>query len=227
MKRSEVNAWIRWSNDLLEKSNIRLPELAYWSVEDWKARAEEIGGIKKTMLGWDISDYGRGEFETLGAVLFTLRNGLMDDPNVGVPYCEKYILMKDGQRLPKHYHVYKTEDIINRAGGTLFLKLFSVDPATGKETHEKVTVFMDGVARTFESGETISVSKGASVTLPPYVAHIFGPLAGSGDLVVGEVSKINDDMTDNYFLEEIARFADIEEDEAPLNPLCNEYEKWV
>ena len=50
-----------------------------------------------------------------------------------------------------------------------------------------------------------------------------GPKPGMGDLVVGEVSKVNDDNTDNYFLEPTARFADIEEDEPALHPLCNEY----
>ena len=43
--------------------------------------------------------------------------------------------------------------------------------------------------------------------------------------MVGEVSKVNDDTTDNYFLEPTARFADIEEDEPVLHPLCNEYAK--
>ena len=224
MKRSQVNAAIRWSNELLKEHNIALPELADWSLDTWRAMKPKLGTILKTRLGWDISDYGRDQFESLGAVLFTVRNGVMDDPAVGVPYCEKYILMKDGQRLPKHYHVYKTEDIINRAGGTLAVKLFAVDPATGVETGGPVTVSMDGIAHTFESGEMIRVAKGSSITLPPYVAHIFGPEAGSGDLVVGEVSRINDDVTDNYFLEEIARFAEIDEDEAPLHPLCNEYE---
>ena len=56
-------------------------------------------------------------------MLYTVRNGLQDDPGVGVPYCEKYLIMKDGQRLPKHYHVFKTEDIINRAGGTFCVQL--------------------------------------------------------------------------------------------------------
>ena len=59
--------------------------------------------------------------------LYTVRNGLMDNPAVGVPYCEKYILMREGQRLPKHYHVYKTEDIINRAGGVLEVMLWNAD----------------------------------------------------------------------------------------------------
>ena len=44
-----------------------------------------------------------------------------------------------------------------------------------------------------------------------------GPKPGCGDLIVGEVSKVNDDNTDNYFMEPTARFADIEEDE-PIHP---------
>ena len=45
---------------------------------------------------------------------------------------------------------------------------------------------------------------------------------GTGDCIIGEVSKVNDDHTDNYFLETVSRFADIEEDEPVLHPLCNE-----
>ena len=45
-----------------------------------------------------------------------------------------------------------------------------------------------------------------------------------GDLVAGEVSKVNDDNTDNYFLEPTSRFAAIDEDEPVLHPLCNEYD---
>ena len=40
--------------------------------------------------------------------------------------------------------------------------------------------------------------------------------------MAGEVSQVNDDKKDNYFLEKVGRFADIEEDEDILHPLCNE-----
>ena len=67
------------------------------------------------------------------------------------------------------------------------------------------------------------VEPGNSISLTPYIAHIFGAKPGS-DLVVGEVSSINDDNTDNYFLEKSLRFTNIEEDEPIACPLCNEYE---
>lgn len=224
MKRSEVNAAIRWTEGFLAENNIRLPEFAYWSVDDWKRNADKIGTIRKVMLGWDITDFGQGDFGRLGAVLYTVRNGLMDDPSVGVPYCEKYIVMKEGQRLPNHYHVYKTEDIINRAGGDLQVFLWN-ESKDGKQLDTDVRVFMDGIEHVFKAGEEIIVRKGSSISLAPYVSHIFGPKPGTGDLIVGEVSKVNDDNTDNYFLEPVARFSGIEEDEPILHPLCNEYDR--
>jgi len=224
MKRSEVNAALLWAIELLNKNNIRLPEFAYWTMDEWKANREKIGSIKKTMQGWDITDYGTGKFEEIGCVLFTVRNGVQDDPGVGVPYCEKYLLFKEGQRLPKHYHVYKTEDIIVRAGGEMAIRLFNTD-AGGRETGAQIQIFRDGIPYTYQAGEEFTVSTGNSVTLTPHMAHIFGTKAGTGDLICGEVSKVNDDNTDNYFMENTARFSEIEEDEPILHPLCNEYGK--
>jgi len=148
----------------------------------------------------------------------------MKNPEIGVPYCEKYIIMKEGQRLPKHYHVFKTEDIINRAGGVLYLQLWNADPKTGEQLDTDVHYYMDGIEHVAKAGEEILVENGCSISLAPYVAHIFGPKVGCGELVVGEVSKVNDDNTDNYFLEDTARFSKVEEDEPILHPLCNEYD---
>ena len=131
MKRSEINANIRWAEEFLAANGIRLPDMAYWSTEDWKANRELLETVRKVELGWDITDFGSGDFAKTGAVLYTVRNGLVDDPKVGVPYCEKYIVMKEGQRLPKHYHVFKSEDIINRAGGDISVFLWNADPNTG------------------------------------------------------------------------------------------------
>jgi len=224
MKRSEINAALVWATDLLHRNNIRLPAFAYWTMDDWKAHRGEIGSIKKTMLGWDITDYGTGRFDEIGCVLFTIRNGVQNDPSVGVPYCEKYLLFKEGQRLPNHYHVYKTEDIIVRAGGEMAIRLFATDE-NGKMTGGPVRIFRDGLAYVYQSGEEFTVSAGNSVTLTPHMGHIFGTKAGTGDLICGEVSRVNDDNTDNYWLENTSRFAEIEEDEPILHPLCNEYDR--
>ncbi len=224
MKRSQINQAIAWAKDYLHDNGIRLPEYAYWPMETWKQNRDRLDVIRKIMLGWDVTDFGLDDFGNVGAVLYTVRNGSIEDSSVGVPYCEKYIVMRDGQRLPKHYHVSKTEDIINRAGGPLRVLLWSVDPATGRQTDADVNVYMDGILRTFKPGEEILVYPGNSISLAPYMAHIFGPAPGS-DLIAGEVSAINDDNADNYFLEDTRRFGDIVEDEPALHPMCNEYDR--
>lgn len=225
MKRSAINSYIRWAERFLSDNNICLPALAYWTPAELKGRESSLANIRRLELGWDITDFGSGEFDRVGAVLYTVRNGLADDPSVGVPYCEKFIVMKEGQHLPNHYHVFKTEDIINRAGGDFYVQLWNADKETGKMLDTDVHVMMDGIEHVVRPGEEIIVRKGQSISLTPYIAHIFGPKPGTGDCVIGEVSKVNDDHTDNYFLEKIARFADIDEDVPSYRLLCNEYGK--
>ena len=225
MKRSEVNAALKWAMSLLDKTGIHLPDMAHWTMDEWARNRNRMDTVSRLMLGWDITDFGTGVFDNTGAVLYTVRNGSAEDPSLGVPYCEKLILMKNGQHLPQHYHVFKTEDIICRAGGPLEVKLWNADPSGNGVQKTDVRVFMDGFPYVFKAGEPILVTEGNSISLTPYLAHIFGPAGNAGDTVIGEVSKVNDDRTDNYFLEPTARFADIEEDEQAIVPLCNEYER--
>ena len=222
MKRSEINAAMAWAIRLLGERSIRLPDSAYWTVPEWRAHRNETETIRRTELGWDITDFGMNDFAHIGAVLYTVRNGLQDDSGVGVPYCEKYILMDEGQRLPMHYHVSKTEDIINRSGGILSVYLWNTD-GNGKKTDDDVTVFRDGIRCRVGAGEELLITPGNSISLTPHMAHVFGPKEGYGPVIAGEVSKVNDDHTDNFFLEPISRFARIEEDEPIFHPLCTEY----
>jgi D-lyxose ketol-isomerase len=46
------------------------------------------------------------------------------------------------------------------------------------------------------------------------------------DVMVVEVSLVNDDNTDNRFLEPVGRFAEIEEDEPPIFLLRDDYERY-
>ena len=225
MKRSEVNRAIKWAKDLLNKENITLPEFAYWNNNDWIDKKKNIEMIRKTMLGWDITDYGLDTFSKIGGVLFTVRNGNQKDRTVGVPYAEKYILLKEGQTLPTHFHYTKTEDIINRAGGVLALKLHNANDDESIDLKSDVVVYMDGVKHTVKAGEVVIVPVGASITLTPYMYHSFWALKGEGDLVIGEVSSVNDDHIDNRFNPTMPRFGAIEEDKPADLPLCNEYEK--
>jgi D-lyxose ketol-isomerase len=223
MKRSQINKELRWAKELLEKNNIKLPPFGYWTMEEWNSGTRNLDTIKEVMLGWDITDYGKDKFDELGAVLFTLRNGSLKDSRIGTPYAEKLIILKEGQRLPLHYHASKTEDIINRAAGVLAIKLYNSLENGAVDYESKVSVDMDGITYTFAAGEEIDIYPGSSITLRPYVYHLFWAKEGCGDLIIGEVSSINDDNTDNFNAEDVSRFSKVEEDEEILHPLCNEY----
>ncbi len=225
MKRSQINEALRWAEALLEQNRIRLPRFAYWDMETWKSHKAELDEIRAVMQGWDITDFGSGDFARTGAVLFTSRNGSHLDPSIGSPYAEKYILLRQGQYLPCHYHASKTEDIIDRAGGVMSMYFFNraADGSVDRET--PVTIRSDGLPLTVKPGEEVLIHPGDSVRITPFIYHIFGAKQGAGDLVVGEVSAVNDDNTDNYWETPMRRFAAIEEDEMPLHPLCNEYDK--
>lgn len=219
MKRSVINAHMKWAEDLLKANNISLPEFAYWSPAEWQAHRAKLDTIRKLYLGWDVKDYS----DEMGSVLFTLRNGRYDDETIGVPYCEKLIMFRDGKRLPVHYHKNKTEDIINRAGGIMQIRLYNT--INGQlDTVNPVKVFQDGIQHTYSPGEMIYIEPGNSITLEPMVAHSFGPKPGSS-IIIGEVSKINDDFTDNYRFEKIPSPCPVLEDEPMLHPLCTEYEQ--
>ena len=88
-----------------------------------------------------------------------------------------------------------------------------------------MTVPTDGIARTLPAGGILRLHPGESVTLLPGIWHAFW--AEESDVLICEVSTVNDDLSDNVFAEPIARFSDIEEDEAPLRLLVSDYEKWL
>ena len=75
--------------------------------------------------------------------------------------------------------------------------------------------------RTVEAGGTVTVQPGASITLEAGVVHEFW--SEGGDSLLGEVSTVNDDKTDNYFFVETARFPPIEEDEPPYRLIVPDY----
>jgi D-lyxose ketol-isomerase len=86
-------------------------------------------------------------------------------------------------------------------------------------------VLCDGIARAYGPGEKLRLAPGESVTLMPGDWHAFW--GDGGDVLIGEVSTVNDDVTDNIFVDPIGRFADIIEDEAPLHLLVSDYSTWL
>ena len=225
MKRSEINAAIIKAKERLSEYKITLPMFGYWTPDDVAENKCKISRIKERMLGWDVTDFGTGDFKTTGAVLFTVRNGDKNDKENRAPYAEKYIVLSDEteQEIPLHYHIDKTEDIINRGGGILVVELYGKAEDGGLDKEKDVEVYMDAVKYSVPAGSKIEVTPGNSITLEPFVYHRFSAKRGEGMLIVGEVSKVNDDNNDNVFLVKTERFCGIEEDEAPIHLLVNEY----
>lgn len=225
MKRSQINAYIHDFIDFLADRRFHLPKWAFYSPQQWAEVGSEADEIRRCRLGWDVTDFGSNDFLKTGLTLFTLRNGV---PSAGADpsakdYCEKIMLVRENQVTPYHFHHFKMEDIINRGGGNLVIQLFN---RTGDEQLDKgteVTVQVDGITRQLPAGGLLVLSPGESVTLLQHHYHQFWAEAGHGWALVGEVSRVNDDATDNRFLAALPRFPAIEEDQAKQYLLCTEY----
>jgi D-lyxose ketol-isomerase len=227
MKRSRINDIIAQSDDMMRSFGFVLPPWAYWTPDEFKARAGEAAAVIEARNGWDITDYGAGDFDKMGLFLFTLRNGRLADlqRGGGMCYAEKLLISKQDQLSPMHTHVIKAEDIINRGGATLVIELFGSDTDGHFDETAGGTVWCDGLQRDYGPGEKLRLAPGESVTLMPGDWHAFW--GDGGDVLIGEVSTVNDDETDNIFREPIGRFANIEEDAAPTHLLVSDYRNWL
>lgn len=222
MKRSEINGIIREMEQLCKHFSFSLPPFCSWTPEDWQSKGHEYDEIRDNMLGWDITDFGLGDFSKVGFGLITIRNGNQHNPKYRKVYAEKLLMLRDGQTAPYHFHWKKSEDIINRGGGTLVITMYESNP-DGSLSDRDVLINSDGRSYYAKAGTDVILRPGESVTLWPGQYHHFSVVPGTGTVLIGEVSMCNDDNTDNRFLEPVGRFPEIEEDEAPYRLLCNEY----
>lgn len=222
MKRSEINLRIKEIEKLAEKQGFSLPPFCKWTPEEWRDKGREYDEIRDNMLGFDVTDYGQGNWEKVGFTLITLRNGNQHNPKYKKVYAEKLLMLKEGQHSPMHFHWVKSEDIINRGGGTLLIHLYNSDE-NEKLADTDVCVNADGRSYYVPAGTAVELEPGQSITLWPGQYHDFDVKPGTGDVLIGEVSMCNDDNTDNRFYEAVGRFPEIEEDEEPYRYLCNEY----
>jgi len=225
VKRSQINAIMRSAEEFIRGRGFYLPPFAFWTPGQWRARGRESAEIVNNQLGWDITDFGSGDFDRVGLFMFTIRNGIPENWKTlkGKLYAEKILIVQDRQITPMHFHWSKAEDIINRGGGRLAVQLFN-STSDDSLADTQVEVSTDGVARTLKAGDIIRLEPGESITLPTRLYHKFW--AEGGKLLLGEVSLVNDDRTDNRFLEPVGRFPAIEEDEPPLYLLYADYSRY-
>ena len=221
MKRSEINRCIAEAAAFFAENRFVLPPYAEWTPDEWRQCGGEAEELRAHKLGWDVTDFCSGKFDALGLTLFTLRNG--SPQGGGKVYAEKIMFVRENQVTPFHYHVRKTEDIINRGGkgtGKLVVQLYN-RALDGGLAETPVSVTCDGIRRDVVAGGTVVLGPGESITLTPHLYHQFHAIDGDG--LIGEVSSVNDDASDNYFLDPLPRFPEIVEDEAPVRMLCTEY----
>ena len=187
-------------------------------------KGKEYDEIRDNMLGWDITDFGSGDFYKRGLLMFTLRNGNYQMPEKYIkPYAEKLLITQEEQVTPFHFHWNKMEDIINRGGGNLLVQVYNSSEDGSEFLQTPVNISMDGRNFQVEAGSILRLTPGESITLPPRQYHKFWGEKGYGPVLLGEVSKVNDDVNDNRFYESVSRFPGVEEDEKPLYLLCSEY----
>jgi D-lyxose ketol-isomerase len=211
VKRSFIDARIDAMLNFCERHGVRLPPFALWSEEDYAADPSAAARILEGGLGWNIVEFQPGQFAEAGLSVFTLRMGDWRHLSHGRGrlYAEKALLAENGQRTPHHYHIVKTEDVINRGGAKFVVELVKVDRA-GAPLKERFRALKD--ARTLElgPGARVTLEPGESLTLDPFVAHAFW--AEGGTTLAGEVSLANDDRSDNYFLPALPAPTPIDED---------------
>jgi D-lyxose ketol-isomerase len=218
MKRSEINAIIREAKAFFDAHQFHLPEWVNWTPEEWATKGDECQEIWHNELGWDVTDFAKGDFDKEGLTLVTIRNGNVKRDNK--TYCEKIMYVREGQITPTHFHWRKMEDIIHRGGGDFCIKLWKAD-AEEQPMDVPCSVQIDGITTVVPAGEVLRLKPGQSISFEPYMYHQFW--SENGPSMIGEVSTVNDDAADNRFLESPGRYPHIDEDEPKAFLLCNEY----
>lgn len=227
MKRSEINLRIQEAMEFFDRMSFKMPPFAYYALEDWKRVAPDAAEIFDLQLGWDVTTFGSGSFLETGLLLFTLRNGREGSARYYKPYAEKIMMVRENQITPLHFHWKKCEDIINRGGGNLVIELYHADPASNTLVDKPFSVSINGVRRTLNPGARLLLTPGESICMESIHAHSFYGESGSGTVLVGEVSMVNDDENDNCFLDKVIRFDPIDEDEAPRWIPASDYKKFL
>ena len=80
MKRSEINKALKELEAMCKEYRFALPPFCHFTPEEWQHIGHEYDEVRDCMLGWDITDYGTGDFDKYGFSLITIRNGNQQMP---------------------------------------------------------------------------------------------------------------------------------------------------
>ena len=102
MKRSEINKALKELEAMCAKYKCYLPPFCNFTPEEWQEKGHEYDEVRDCMLGWDITDYGLGNFDKFGFSLITIRNGCRTQPEkYPKVYAEKLLYHERGADIPR------------------------------------------------------------------------------------------------------------------------------
>jgi len=211
VKRSEIDAAIERAIGNANKLGVALPKWADWHPAQFDAGAE---GIRDQRLGWKVIDFGVGDFQHCGLVLFALCAPLTDD--FGAPltnsqlvgayeypvtaFSRKYLFVQAGQTEPHHFHRQKRrKEVSVVAGGSVHFELAWADSDTALSATRDVNIQVDGIWHHLPANGEIDLKPGETITLPANLSHIIKVLPGGCDVILLETSTANNDSSDNIF----------------------------
>ncbi|PYE85656.1 D-lyxose/D-mannose family sugar isomerase [Pseudoroseicyclus aestuarii] len=225
MRRSRINTVMAEAAEVVRSQGLHLPPWAWWSPAEFMARRDSARGVIEAGCGWEVTDYGTGDFDRSGLVLFTLRNVTPADRAQGTGYAERLLVSRQDQLSPMRSHTHGAGDIINRGGAALVVELYGSDDRGGFAKGRGGRVLRDGIACDFAPGDRIRLQPGESLTLRPGDWHAFWGEGGS--VLIGTVSTAGDTAGDTLFRDEIGPFGPVEEDASPEHLLVSDYRSWL
>ena len=225
MKRSGINKQIGEAINIIEKSGIVLPYHAHWSLGSWYQNRNLAEELRKRAIGWNITDFGSGNFSKTGVILYTPSNGIFDpvtNKPIDQTYAHRYFILRDGQEIMTEHHQTKIEDIIVFAGAQLKVEVHNVGPNEELDREKEVKIMRNGIWESYTPGTVITLVPGERIRFEP--RHYHRPCGHGGTVLIEEVSMVTDDLKESRHLpeEKPMAFAQIEEDEQPIYLLCTE-----
>ncbi len=199
---------------LFELNGFRLPPFAYLMPSEWLTKSASYSELRHNGLGWMCTDFGADH----GAVIrFILRRGDPEAEKYRKPYSEEIFMCRKGTSVPPHCHLSRMQDIVNRGGGVLTVRILGT-----RKGMENVTLRKDGFTFTVHQYGLVKLCEGESLTIPAGCIHEI--CADGDDVAVSEISTFMCITSDDYFtVRKPARSLKLEEDEPPYRLLISDY----
>jgi D-lyxose ketol-isomerase len=218
VRRSQINSAIGAAEAFFTENGVALPPFASWGPERWRSLDPTDRELVECRLGWDVTDFGSGDFAHTGLCLLTLRNGRVGDMERGhgETYAEKVMYADKGQVTPLHSHWRKTEDIIVRGSAGLAVRLYG--STEDEDLSDVPTVaYVDGMRRTLTAVEVLELRPEESIMMPSRTYQAVGGRTTMGG-VVCERRPHRQSVPPA-----LGRFPPIEEDELSYRVLVGDY----